>query len=252
VGGTFEVKALVAQHLGDEDERSEEVEPEEPSGVGAELHCRRAAQTGDLPRRVDPEQAAEGGAALGMTRAQHPPEPTAEATSRAGPHFADAHAAVAGVVEQPCVREGQGRLGPRLQFGDQAAHVGRIEKVVVGSEKCVVALRSPQEDVCVADETLSLHVPRHADCGVSGGELFADPRRAVRRGVIGDEDLQVRIVLGDERGEGGAEEPLGVPRRHHGDDPRRGVGCCAHGAATRVAASMAKIGAVVSLPVLTE
>jgi hypothetical protein len=30
------------------------------------------------------------------------------------------------------------------------------------------------------------------------------------------------------------------------------VGCCAHGAATRVAASMAKIGAVVSLPVLTE
>src|SRR5829696_4422755 len=103
--------------------------------------------------------------------------------------------------------------------------IGRLMLVVVGGPLEVGRFGELEGPVVVPRQPVVLLGPVVTDAGVAGGVPAADLLRAVRGGVVGDDELEVDEVLREQRIELALQEPLAVAHGYSDAHPRsHGVG----------------------------
>src|SRR5215208_2601235 len=92
--------------------------------------------------------------------------------------------------------------------------------VVVASPLEVRRARELERAVVIPSEPVVLFAPVVPDAWVGGGKAAADLLRRVRGCIVGDDDLEILEVLGQQRLELAPEEPLPVSHREPYADVR--------------------------------
>ena len=82
-----------------------------------------------------------------------------------------------------------------VQYGDATFEIGRGDRVVVALPLEVSAPGELEGDVVVSGGTQILLIAGIADALVPRDESPADFRRGIRGGVVGDDQLQIRVGL---------------------------------------------------------
>ncbi len=132
--------------------------------------------------------------------------------------------------------DGRGDAGIGQGGGGSGEIVGIGQGLVVVDEDAEFAAGQGEAVVPVLDGIAGARAGEVANLGISGGDLA---HRIAGR-VVGDDDLQSHIPLGDDRGEAGAEEGWVLERRDDAGDRRRAYRPAAlrplrHGARKRAA-----------------
>ena len=194
--GALRVDAPEEQRLRDLLELSEQRELAEQRDVGADVGLDEAR----LQQRVAPHHA-EG-------RVAERPAPDEVAEAAVGLLLAQVEGVLVGAdhvalaVDDDGARVAEHDVARRRVEGlDAAAQMARRQQVVVGGPLEVGRARQLHHLVVVAGRAEVALVAHVADARVAAGDLAHDRLGRVRRGVVRDDDLEVREVLREQRGE---------------------------------------------------
>ena len=139
-------------------------------------------------------------------------------------------------VHQPHLAIGADRRRVGLEGGDQGGDRARAELVVGSEGEDVVELAGVDHHAVEAGRDAHIRRVLHETMAVFGAPGPRHGRGAVRRGVIGDDDLERRVILGGDARQAPADEGLVVVARDAEQDGLR------HGATGSAMASQVEPG----------